>query len=352
MDDFGYKPLPGEGTSQAQGDLEAGAAGKPNSVGGIVTYGYGGARTTDQFDCARTEKEGGSRVVDVDASLFQGGIGPITGISTAEQLPFAEAVERCGIGGLTLNVISAQRHGATLKNHGQGGALTADHIAAIHLYTQASVFYRMLNATLRDRDRTFIRPYLPYLRLLLEALRQLPAKTRTVYRGVKLDLSDKFRPGDQPVWWSMSSASSVKDVVLSSKEFCGDSGPRIVFVIKAVHARDIAAFSAFPGEQELILLPGAQLKVTASVSRGGGLHEVEMEETDPPLSLIELEGFIDESKMDQNYFAASGDRAGRAAQKGGGSGGGGGVGVGGGGGIAGRKPAHSDDRTKLLGPFR
>jgi hypothetical protein len=81
-----------------------------------------------------------------------------------------------------------------MKNHGDGGVLTADHIAAIHMYTQACDFYRTLNACLRARDRTRITPFFSYLRLLLEALRLLPVQKRTVYRGVKLDLNDGRSP--------------------------------------------------------------------------------------------------------------------------------------------------------------
>ena len=155
----------------------------------------------------------------------------ITGIATAEPLPFVEAAKRCGIKGIALNIKCAAKHGATMKNHGDGGSLSADHIAAIHMYTQACDFYRTLNACLRNRDRACITPFFSYLRLLLEALRQLPAQKRTVYRGVKLDLSAKFRKGDEPVWWSVTSTSTTMDV-LQSKEFCGQDGPRTVFVVQ------------------------------------------------------------------------------------------------------------------------
>jgi hypothetical protein len=52
-----------------------------------------------------------------------------------------------------------------------------------------------------------------------------------VYRGVKLDLSTKFKKGDEPVWWSVTSTSTTMEV-LQSKEFCGDEGPRTVFVVQ------------------------------------------------------------------------------------------------------------------------
>jgi hypothetical protein len=229
-----------------------------------------------------------ARLVDADASLFEAGLSPVQGIATAEQLPFADAVKRCGVKGMALNIKCAAKHGATMKNHGAGGALTADHIAAIHMYTQNCDFYRMLNACLRNRDRDTIKPFFSYLRLLLEALRLLPAQKRVVYRGVKLDLSAKFRKGDEPVWWSVTSTSTTMEV-LQSKEFCGQEGPRTVFVVQASHARDIAAFSAFASEEELILLPGAQLAVKAVVPMGGGLHLVQMDEVDDPMSLVEFE---------------------------------------------------------------
>jgi hypothetical protein len=101
------------------------------------------------------------------------------------------------------------------------------------MYTQACDFYRTLNACLRNRNRETIKPFFSYLRLLLEALRQLPAQKRTVYRGVKLDLSAKFRKGDEPVWWSVTSTSTTMEV-LQSKEFCGTDGPRTVFVVQVL----------------------------------------------------------------------------------------------------------------------
>jgi hypothetical protein len=229
-----------------------------------------------------------SRLVDADASLFVDGISAISGIASAPVLPFADAVKHCGVKGVAVNTICASKHAAKMKNHGAGGDLTADQIAAIHMYTQECDFYRKLNSCLRDRDRARIKPFFPYLRLLLEGLRQLPAQKRSVYRGVKLDLSAKFRKGDEPVWWSITSTSTSMDV-LQSKEFCGQDGPRTVFLVQAAHARDIAAFSAFSSEEELILLPGAQLRVKAVVAMGGGLHLVQMDEIDAPLSLLECE---------------------------------------------------------------
>lgn len=66
--------------------------------------------------------------------------------------------------------------------------LTKDEIAAIYLYTMpwpnatASLYYN-LNKALRTADRSAAKPYFPYLRLLLSALKKLPPVVGTVHRG-------------------------------------------------------------------------------------------------------------------------------------------------------------------------
>ena len=48
------------------------------------------------------------------------------------------------------------------------------------------LLYEDLNKLLRDEDRQKLRPYFPYLKLLLSALDLLPDVEATVYRGVKV----------------------------------------------------------------------------------------------------------------------------------------------------------------------
>merc|ERR1719191_93872 len=57
---------------------------------------------------------------------------------------------------------------------------------AIMLYTSNAI-YRDLNAVLRKEDRTKIKKYFSYLRLLLEALGRLPQQKRTLWRGISVD---------------------------------------------------------------------------------------------------------------------------------------------------------------------
>jgi len=53
-------------------------------------------------------------------------------------------------------------------------SLTQEDIAIIHLYTQATPFYIILNASLRAEDRLKLTPFFPVLKLLLKALYKLP----------------------------------------------------------------------------------------------------------------------------------------------------------------------------------
>ena len=54
--------------------------------------------------------------------------------------------------------------------------------------SQESCLYRRLNAALRNHDMRSLAPLLPYMKLLLSALYQLPLTPARTYRGVKLEL--------------------------------------------------------------------------------------------------------------------------------------------------------------------
>jgi len=92
--------------------------------------------------------------------------------------------------------------------------LSQDEIAAIHLYTQETPLYRVLNGCLRNEVRKVLKPFFPYLKLLLRAMYKLPAVKSHVYRGVKMDFSKKFVSGEEYVWWGFSSTTENIEVRL------------------------------------------------------------------------------------------------------------------------------------------
>merc|ERR1719201_1420011 len=128
------------------------------------------------------------------------------------------------------------------------------------LYTQGTCLYRRLNAALRNHDKRSLRPFLPYMKLLLSGLYQLPLVRVPTYRGVKLALFKTYNllAGKVWSWRSFSSTTRNKQVLLKIASFFGTKGKRTLFCINAVGV-DIAPFSAMKHEEEVLLLPGLPL---------------------------------------------------------------------------------------------
>jgi hypothetical protein len=122
--------------------------------------------------------------------------------------------------------------------------LTAAGIAAIHLYTCEVVlppgrpqFYSVLNSILRDANRDKCRPFVPYIWLLMHALRDCPRyPKKVVFRGVKADLSALY-PKDREVTWFQFSSCTCDISVEQSDVFCGSSGVRTLFTIELTTSR-------------------------------------------------------------------------------------------------------------------
>ncbi|MGV9329519.1 ADP-ribosyltransferase domain-containing protein [Streptosporangium sandarakinum] len=202
----------------------------------------------------------------------------ITGVSDTPLMDFREAVAPVAalLPGLDPHVEQSYLFGE--KQAGDAaGVLSADEVAALYLYTCESAFYRRINATLRDPDRTRIVPYLPYLRLLSSAVSRLPARREPLWRGVSLDLRAQYPLGRTVTWWGVSSCTPRLGV---AQAFLGRRGKRTLFEVIPARAVGISGFSAFTGEEEFILAPGTQLTVTDVRAERGGLCTVRLAEVD------------------------------------------------------------------------
>merc|ERR1712176_1343819 len=116
----------------------------------------------------------------------------------------------------------------------------------------------MLNAVLRDHTHPEnLNAFKPYLKLLLTALNKLPLVRAKVYRGMRADLHETYNqlPGQVLRWWAFSSTTTIASL---AELFTGEKGERTLFTIDAIGV-DIAAFSAFPTEKEVLMLPGTCL---------------------------------------------------------------------------------------------
>ncbi|GHE26632.1 uracil-DNA glycosylase [Streptomyces vinaceus] len=203
----------------------------------------------------------------------------ITGVFATPLMDFQDAVAPVArtLSGLTGHIDRSREFGKRRADGASGGGLSADAIAALHLYTCESAFYREINAVLRSPDRTRVTPYLPYLRLLFSAVSGLPARTEPLWRGVSLDLRAQYPVGRTVTWWGVSSCTSELHV---ARSFLGSRGKRTLFEVTPAKAVGIRSFSAFTGEEEYILAPGTQLKVTDVKSERGGLCTVRLTEAD------------------------------------------------------------------------
>lgn len=200
----------------------------------------------------------------------------ITGVFDTPLMDFRAAVGPVAelLSGLKRHIDLSHEFGRRRADAAATGP-SADAIAALHLYTCESAFYREINAILRSPDRTRLVPYLPYLRLLFSAVSQLPVRTAPLWRGVSLDLRAQYPLGRTVTWWGVSSCTSRLGV---AQAFLGSRGKRTLFEVHPLRATGIQNFSAFTGEEEFILLPGTQLAVTDVKAERGGLCTVTLTE--------------------------------------------------------------------------
>ena len=163
--------------------------------------------------------------------------------------------------------------------------LTLDQSAAIMLYTlewepkEQSVYY-MLNRALRTEDRQALKPWFLYL------LSLRPSDKRTVFRGIKNDVSHRYKKGEKVIWWGFSSCTSKMDV-LSNESFLGSQGQRTMFAIECQSGKDIQNHSYFKGENEILLPAAREMEVESILPQGGNLCLIQLKEVRPKYPLIE-----------------------------------------------------------------
>lgn len=82
--------------------------------------------------------------------------------------------------------------------------LTSDQSAAIYLYTMQNPFFFQFKKALRAENRKVLKPWLPYLKLLITALEKLPSLETNVWRGIYGDVYSDFVDSNEETWWSIN----------------------------------------------------------------------------------------------------------------------------------------------------
>ena len=181
--------------------------------------------------------------------LFRGLSAPDHSSTLADALaPLIQAIENgqvldLSVHDLRMAILHCHNNGVDVKRFQEAGKpskLSVAGIAAVNLYTGEFVppqFYSVLNAALRDANREKCKPFVPYIWLLMHALRDCPLyPKKIVFRGVKADLSAHY-PKDREVTWFQFSSCTCDISVEQSEQFCGSSGVRTLFTIELTSGR-------------------------------------------------------------------------------------------------------------------
>ena len=135
-------------------------------------------------------------------------------------------------------------------------------------------FYRVLNRALRSEDRSSLKPWFAFLKLFDTALGKLPNERKVIWRGVRNNISQKFKSDEEYTWWSVNSCSASVSVV---KNFLSTNST--LFLIEAKNGKDISNLTNYPNEDEVLLGPGTKLRVVGdALDHAGGLHVVHLRE--------------------------------------------------------------------------
>ncbi|CAF3497206.1 unnamed protein product [Rotaria socialis] len=177
--------------------------------------------------------------------------------------------------------------------------LTADESISLMLYPRQwepreKLLYIILNNTLRAEDEEKLKLWQLYLKLFISSLEKLPTVSKTIYRGVKRNLSTEYPIGKKLSWWSFSScASSIK--VVQSEQFLGKTGARTLFNITFDSGKDIKQHSFFSTEDEVLLIAAQKCQLVSGLDSGNDLFIIQMKEVDSDQSLLEFSSSQPES---------------------------------------------------------
>ncbi|CAF1251620.1 unnamed protein product [Adineta steineri] len=204
---------------------------------------------------------------------------PIHGYEEEMLLPLKEAcrpLEKILGKELRQNIIIS-----SINSIGCNKELTRCESSSIYLYTMEwsipeNSLYAVLNRTLRLSDRKKLRPWFRYLKLFLTAFYKLPpSEYKTVWRGVREDLTALYSRGKEKTWWSFNSCTSSINV-LQSPFYLGNSKTQTIFSIETYSGKFINAHSSFEEEDEILLLPGTCFKVIDVSYSAQGLHTIHL----------------------------------------------------------------------------
>ena len=221
------------------------------------------------------------RLTDVPAFGTTAGVlsGMLSGLEQEPLLSFVNAAAETKVCSVS-DALEALVKGVEIVKADSHG-LSADEAAAFVLYTMETPFYSTLNSIMRHEKSRDLRPFLPYLKLLLNAYKKLPKFFGSLWRGVTFDLHSEYKIGDEVTWWQFTSTTKQLQT-LTNPLFLGTTGKRTIFMLETHSGVDIERFSEFP-EGEVLIYPGRRFKVAGVMQMalgpdGDDLWQVHLQE--------------------------------------------------------------------------
>jgi len=216
-------------------------------------------------------------------------LNPITGFAKQPLLSLTDSLSlvKKSVEGLDGFIWVSLKWAKSMKSIPYG--LSVDEAAAINIYTREwatreDSLYYILNKNLREANRQLIKPFFPYLKLFLTALKKVPKHKGPVWRGVEGNLLPQYQKGQELFWWGCSSCTTdMKSLAL----FLG-KGPRTLFNIHCNNSVNIKILSQFQTEDEVLLPPATYLEVTNVFDAENGLMIIELKEVPPPFDMIDV----------------------------------------------------------------
>jgi len=142
--------------------------------------------------------------------------------------------------------------------------------------------YFELNKRFRATDRQALKPFFPYLRLLLTAIAKLPKCNSSIWRGVSEDLIIQYPKGKSTILWGFTSCTTNIDAL---KSFLGQ-GKKTLFNIQAESGVSINFLSSYQAESEVLLPPGRRFMVENASEIGDLIIVAMVEDTTKPALVV------------------------------------------------------------------
>jgi hypothetical protein len=156
------------------------------------------------------------------------------------------------------------QHGVTLVEAQSIAVYTMD--ARDYGHTREDSVFYVFNLIMRTGDSEQVQRWSAFTKLLCDALDKLPSVACTVFRGLDQPLtqiSHLYVKGSTVFFNSVTSTTTDKASTLQSFGKGAGGRPGTLLRIAATDVKNIAAFSAFPNENELLASLNSSYRVTS-----------------------------------------------------------------------------------------